>query len=207
MSDKKISDMTTDELVAHMLGELETLESHTRELDEYYKEKISRYQALLQRGDNSLGDLRRYASELHGACELVAWSKDKQTMADTLWQNLKKKPRRGEIWTCELGRNIGSEENKVRPVIIVQNNTGNERAPTTIVVPISNRQKRIAVHVVLKASDYVLMDKEAEPVTGTILCEQIKVVSKARLGRHVATLNKDFMVRVLDRRLKESLDL
>ncbi|EGO88691.1 hypothetical protein CBCST_03881 [Clostridium botulinum C str. Stockholm] len=127
-------------------------------------------------------------------------------MNENVSRDAKVIPRRGEIWTCELGQNIGSEENKIRPVIIIQNDTGNKNAPTTIIAPISNRPKKIAVHIELRESDYKLENGEKNHITGTVLLEQIKVVSKARLGRHIATLNNEFMD-ILDSKIKISLNL
>jgi len=136
----------------------------------------------------------------------VEWTNEAIKMNDNVPNRSKVIPKRGEIWTCELGQNIGSEENKIRPVIILQNDTGNVNAPTTIVVPISNRPKRIAVHIALRSGDFILVEGEKMEITGTVLAEQIRVVSKARLGRHVATLSDKFM-KLLDSKIKISLDL
>lgn len=42
-----------------------------------------------------------------------------------------------EIFFCQLGENIGSEQNGKRPVVIIQNNIGNSQGNTTIIVPIT----------------------------------------------------------------------
>lgn len=42
-----------------------------------------------------------------------------------------------EIFFCNLGENIGSEQNGKRPVVVVQNNIGNSMGNTTIIVPIT----------------------------------------------------------------------
>lgn len=136
----------------------------------------------------------------------VSWVNEQIKMNENVSRDAKVIPRRGEIWTCELGQNIGSEENKIRPVIIIQNDTGNKNAPTTIIAPISNRPKKIAVHIELRESDYKLENGEKNHITGTVLLEQIKVVSKARLGRHIATLDNGFM-EILDSKIKISLNL
>ncbi|NEZ47528.1 type II toxin-antitoxin system PemK/MazF family toxin [Clostridium niameyense] len=136
----------------------------------------------------------------------VEWVNDGIEMNDNVKNRIRVVPKRGEVWTCELGQNIGSEENKIRPVIIIQNDTGNQNAPTTIVVPISNRPKKIAVHISIRNGDFQLVEGEKMEITGTVLAEQIRVVSKARLGRHVATLSDKFM-KLLDSKIKISLDL
>lgn len=151
-------------------------------------------------------DLYEQAVRIKNLFKYIEWVNKKMEMNQVEIGKRKTIPKRGEIWTCELGQNIGSEENKIRPVIIVQNNTGNEKGPTTIVVPISNRQKKIKVHIQLRESDYKLVEGEAQKVTGTVLCEQIKIVSKVRLGRHIATLRDDF-IKILDSKLKSSLEL
>lgn len=151
-------------------------------------------------------DLQKQALNLKKMFKYAEWVNQGIVMNDNVPSRVKVIPKRGEIWTCELGQNIGSEENKIRPVIILQNNTGNVNAPTTIVVPISNRPKRIAVHIALRNGDFKLVEGEKMEITGTVLAEQVRVVSKARLGRHVATLNDKFM-KLLDSKIKISLDL
>ncbi|MBE6864947.1 MAG: type II toxin-antitoxin system PemK/MazF family toxin [Ruminococcus flavefaciens] len=46
------------------------------------------------------------------------------------------KIRRGDIFVTDLesvGENVGSEQSSKRPAVIIQNDTGNEYSPTTIV--------------------------------------------------------------------------
>ena len=48
---------------------------------------------------------------------------------------------RGDIYYCDFGHVnvLGSEQRGIRPVIIVQNNIGNEFSSTVIVAPISSQ--------------------------------------------------------------------
>lgn len=48
-----------------------------------------------------------------------------------------------EIFYALLGDNIGSEQNGRRPVIILQNNTGNINGNTTIIAPVTTHQKKV----------------------------------------------------------------
>lgn len=48
-----------------------------------------------------------------------------------------------EIFYANLGDNIGSEQNGRRPVIILQNNTGNANGNTTIIAPVTTHQKKV----------------------------------------------------------------
>jgi mRNA interferase MazF len=102
-------------------------------------------------------------------------------------------PRRREIWTCDLGENVGSELNKVRPCLIYQNDVGNKNANTTIILPITNREERIPTHVHLTQDAFASVEKE---ITGTIVAEQVRAVSKSRLGRKIGELTDSTMNRV-----------
>ena len=47
------------------------------------------------------------------------------------------KVKRGEIYLADLSDASGSEQGKVRPVVIIQNNRGNKYSPTIIVAAIT----------------------------------------------------------------------
>lgn len=198
MCNTNIRSMTEKELNNYID---ETREKINKLMEQYFVENNEKIKNI-----DEVYDLKEKAFKIKSIFKYVEWVNKKMEMNDDSMERKSTIPKRGEIWTCELGQNIGSEENKIRPVIVIQNNTGNEKGPTTIVVPISNRQKKIKVHIQLRETDYVLVKGEAQKVTGTVLCEQIKVVSKVRLGRHIATL-KDEFVKILDIKLKNSLEL
>ena len=46
---------------------------------------------------------------------------------------------RGDMYYADLGRGVGSEQEGYRPVVIIQNNTGNRHSPTVIVAAISSK--------------------------------------------------------------------
>ena len=48
---------------------------------------------------------------------------------------------RGDIYMADFGHGAGSEQEGMRPVLIVQNNAGNQNSPTVIVAPITSRKK------------------------------------------------------------------
>nr|WP_243106007.1 type II toxin-antitoxin system PemK/MazF family toxin [Clostridium fermenticellae] len=194
-----IRDMNSDQLKKYIVNTKKTIEEL---LNEYIKLNTKKIE-----DNKKIHNLKKRAYDLKEIYEYAHWANDKIHISDNSSKSIFRIPKRGEIWTCQLGKNIGSEENKIRPVIVVQNDTGNEKGPTTIVVPISNRPKKIATHIELRDSDYTLVEGEKSKVTGTVLCEQIKVVSKVRLGRHVATLKSDFVENILNSKLKVSLKL
>lgn len=92
--------------------------------------------------------------------------------------------KKGEIYNCNFGQNIGSEQNKCRPAIILQNEAGNTFSSTTIVAPITDEIKcNLPTHVDLK---------DLKPqccVHGKVLIEQIRCVSKNRLGNKLDSID------------------
>lgn len=57
----------------------------------------------------------------------------------------------GDIYYCDLGTSRGSVQSKLRPVLVIQNDTGNDNGPTTVVAAISSTLKRmhLPTHIVL----------------------------------------------------------
>ena len=47
--------------------------------------------------------------------------------------------KRGDIFYADLSPIIGSEQDGIRPVLVIQNDTGNKYSPTVITVPISSK--------------------------------------------------------------------
>lgn len=105
-------------------------------------------------------------------------------------------PLKGEIWTCDLGQNVGSELNKTRPVIISSNNIGNAKAPFITIVPISSKGGFLPTQVTLNKDDFSSLEGENDSIKGSSQAEQIRVVSKFRLGRKIGELNENAMTKV-----------
>lgn len=92
-----------------------------------------------------------------------------------------KKVFRGEIFDIDLGVNIGSEVNKIRPCLIIQNDIGNKYSPTTIVAPISHRgEKGKTLPTQIELDEEKIIEKEEE-LGGFILLEQIRTIDKRRI--------------------------
>lgn len=124
---------------------------------------------------------------------IMAWAG--QMMELSIKEKLTKSvfPKRREIWTCNFGENVGSEINRTRPCLIFQNDTGNLRGTTTIVIPITKREERLQTHVGITNEDLVYVESS---LMGTVVTEQIRLISKARLGRKIGELSEDGMKRV-----------
>ena len=110
--------------------------------------------------------------------------------------------KRGDIFYADLSPVVGSEQGGVRPVLIVQNDTGNKYSPTVIAAAITSQMNKakLPTHIALSAADYAL------PKDSVILLEQIRTIDKQRLKEKVCHLDDAMMVRV-DRSLIISLGL
>lgn len=110
--------------------------------------------------------------------------------------------KRGEIYFAQLNPVIGSEQGGIRPVLIVQNDIGNQYSPTTIILAITSQinKAKLPTHVELKAKEYGL---ERDSV---ILAEQVRTIDKSRLKQRIAVLKQETMQRV-DQALTISLGL
>ena len=75
-----------------------------------------------------------FANKLRGRLAFLKWVNRNWVLRTSPMPNIVKQK---EIFFCELGENIGSEQNGKRPVVIMQNNIGNAHGNTTIIVPIT----------------------------------------------------------------------
>lgn len=84
---------------------------------------------------------------------------------------------RGDIVLVNLDPVIGSEQGRIRPCIIIQNNISNFYSPTIILAPLTSKQfnKEFPTNVSVPAADTGL-GKDS-----TILLNQIRTVDKLRI--------------------------
>ncbi|MDD2421681.1 MAG: type II toxin-antitoxin system PemK/MazF family toxin [Heliobacteriaceae bacterium] len=109
---------------------------------------------------------------------------------------------RGEVYYAELNPVVGSEQGGTRPVLIVQNDIGNQYSPTTIVAAITSQisKAKLPTHVEVSARRSGL-DRDS-----VILLEQIRTIDKTRLREKIGGLDEEIMDRVA-RALEISLGL
>ncbi|NLC07033.1 MAG: type II toxin-antitoxin system PemK/MazF family toxin [Syntrophomonadaceae bacterium] len=100
--------------------------------------------------------------------------------------------KRGEIYYAELSPVIGSEQGGTRPVLVVQNDIGNQYSPTTIVVAITSQisKGKLPTHVEIKA------EKSGLERDSVILTEQVRTIDKKRLKHKVAILDEESLLKV-----------
>lgn len=100
--------------------------------------------------------------------------------------------KRGDIYYADLSPVVGSEQGGMRPVLIVQNDTGNKHSPTVIAAAITSQigKARLPTHIELGARSYGLSKDSV------ILLEQIRTIDKRRLKEHMGRLDNELMNRV-----------
>lgn len=108
----------------------------------------------------------------------------------------------GDVVYVNFGENEGSEQGGIRPAIIIQNDKGNEHAPTTIVASITSQEKKyLPTHVIIKPWQSGL-DK-----ISTIMFEQIRTIDKNRIMSKVGHINTDWLIEKIKRSLTISLNV
>ena len=110
--------------------------------------------------------------------------------------------KRGDIFYADLSPVVGSEQGGVRPVLIVQNDTGNRHSPTVIAAAITSQtgKARLPTHISLAALSCGL------PKDSVILLEQLRTIDKRRLKDKVCHLDSAMLDKV-NHALEISLEL
>ena len=124
---------------------------------------------------------------------LIEWLKKMIYLDTTVVSAQKRVVFRGQVYFCELGEGIGSEETKERPCIIIQNNLGNKNSGNIIVAPITNGGLLSSISVTIPSNKYKYTDKTGTQLylSGNILLGNIVTVSKARLENFIVDLSKE----------------
>ncbi len=110
--------------------------------------------------------------------------------------------KRGDIYYADLRPVVGSEQGGIRPVLVIQNDTGNRHSPTVICAAITSRMNKakLPTHVELDSNKCEIVKDSV------ILLEQLRTIDKKRLKDKVCHLETDVLEKV-DRALLVSLEL
>lgn len=100
--------------------------------------------------------------------------------------------KRGDIFYADLSPVVGSEQGGTRPVLIVQNDTGNKHSPTVIAAAITSQtnKAKLPTHIELEGKSVGLTKNSV------VLLEQIRTIDKRRLREHMGCLDEGMMNRV-----------
>lgn len=100
--------------------------------------------------------------------------------------------KRGELYYADLSPVVGSEQGGVRPILIVQNDTGNKYSPTIIAAAVTSQlnKARLPTHIEINAHEFGLVKDSV------ILLEQIRTLDKKRLKERIGELSPKTMQKV-----------
>ncbi len=94
-----------------------------------------------------------------------------------------KEIKRNEIYYADLNPVKGSEQGGIRPVLVIQNDTGNKHSPTTIVAAITSKEEKAKLPTHVEVGSYGVERKSLA------LLEQIRTIDKSRLIKYVGELD------------------
>lgn len=130
------------------------------------------------------------------------WIGNEQTQKD-------RKLKQGGVYMCMFGENIGAEINtdleEVRPVLVVSNDLINQTADNITIVPLTKhlkyRRNRNGKKIPMYKSQYFLWKSEYSFLTydSAVKGEEIKTISKIRISSKMGNINNDDLKKILSR--------
>lgn len=113
-----------------------------------------------------------------------------------------KKVKRGEIYLYDFGKNEGSIQNGVRPVLVIQGDEANTASTTTIVAAITSvlKKRYLPSHIIL-GDNFGLREPSM------VLLEQLKTVNQSELTKYVGYVDSEYLQKQLNIGLKKATGL
>ena len=101
--------------------------------------------------------------------------------------------KRGEIYYADLSPVVGSEQGGVRPVLIIQNDTGNRYSPTVIAAAITTQtgKAKLPTHIELPVEEDCGLTKDS-----VVLLEQVRTLDKKRLRERMGRVDDRIMEKI-----------
>ena len=93
--------------------------------------------------------------------------------------------KRGDMYYADLSPVIGSEQGGIRPVLSVQNDTGNKYSPTVIAAAITSQtgKNKLPTHIQIGTNSGGLKSDSI------VLTEQIRTIDKSRLREKIGHID------------------
>lgn len=105
----------------------------------------------------------------------------------------------GDVFMCDLGQGIGSEQSGIRPIVIVSNAKCCIYSDVIYGIPITKQEKTpLPLHHNLYKSKYDFLRYD----DNTALCEQYRPVSKQRLKEKMGHLELDDIYELVEKSKK-----
>ena len=93
--------------------------------------------------------------------------------------------KRGDMFYADLSPVVGSEQGGIRPVLIIQNDTGNKYSPTVIAAAITSQtgKNKLPPHIEIGSNGNGLKSDSV------VLAEQIRTIDKSRLKEKIGHID------------------
>ena len=93
--------------------------------------------------------------------------------------------KRGDMFYADLSPVIGSEQGGIRPVLIIQNDTGNKYSSTVIAAAITSQtgKSKLPTHIEITSKENGLKSDSV------VLAEQIRTIDKSRLKEKIGHID------------------
>lgn len=100
--------------------------------------------------------------------------------------------KRGDILIVNFEPVKGSEQGRIRPAVVIQNDMLNKYSPLTIVAPVTSKvyEKEYPTNV------FIRMEDSGLNVDSTILLNQIRTIDKRRIMKKISSLSLFLMSKV-----------
>lgn len=111
--------------------------------------------------------------------------------------------KRGDMFYADLSPVVGSEQGGIRPVLIIQNDTGNKYSPTVIAAAITSQmnKNRLPTHIEISSEEFGLKSDSV------VLAEQIRTIDKSRLKEKIGHIDDMTIINKINNALGVSFGL
>lgn len=134
---------------------------------------------------------------------MLEWLKTKLYLDTIAPKAQKRVVKRGQVYKCNFGYGVGSEMQKERPCVVIQNDIGNIKSSNTIVAPITHDESKLPcmalVTTQIDLQGKIILDGQVN--TSNTVC-----ISKARLGDFITDLSNNDM-KLVDEALAKTIGL
>ena len=107
------------------------------------------------------------------------------------------------MFYADLSPVVGSEQGGIRPVLIIQNDTGNKYSPTVIAAAITSQmnKNRLPTHIEIASEEFGLKSDSV------VLAEQIRTIDKSRLKEKIGHIDDQSVMNKINNALGISLNV
>lgn len=142
-------------------------------------------------------DKAKYIKRLEQNLQYIQWINKKLKIS---MSSRKYTVAQREIYYCDLGVNIGSEQGENRPVVVLQNDFGNKSGNTTIVAPITSHEKSVQYDNTTNKYYIDTIDECGNPHRKYLDYYEVPVIIEAGVGNKVWGFVNIAHIREIDRK-------